>query len=90
MLVLLNCCNVVVVNGGDDIEMWSRPYTLYNACDTAIGLELDSKRLSLRTSVAREETSDSIQVDFMKRLRSFCYSDFIHTYRTLNARGYGV
>ena len=47
----------------------------------------NSKRLSLRTSVAREETSDSIQVDFMKRLRRFCYSDFIHTYRSLNARG---
>jgi len=47
----------------------------------------NSKRLSLRTSVAREETSDSIQVDFMKRLRSFFYSDFIHTFRTLNARG---
>ena len=43
MLILLNCCNVVVVNGGDNIAMWSRPYgyTLYNACDTAIGLELE-------------------------------------------------
>ena len=45
------------------------------ACDTAIGLELEEAFL------AREETSDSIQVDLMKRLRS----DFIHTYRTLNA-----
>ena len=37
-------------------------------------------------SVAREGTSDSIQVDFMKRLRILRYSDFIHTYRTLNVR----
>ncbi|KAK2187341.1 hypothetical protein NP493_169g04025 [Ridgeia piscesae] len=29
------------VNGRDDIQMWSRTYTLYNACDTAIGLELE-------------------------------------------------
>jgi hypothetical protein len=40
----------------------------------------------LRTSVAREEMSDSIQVDLMKRLQSLYYSDFIHTYRMLNAR----
>ena len=46
----------------------------------------NAKRLSLRRSVAKEETSDSIQVDLMKRLQSLCYSDFIHTYRTLNAR----
>ena len=46
----------------------------------------NSKRLSLRTSVAREEMSDSIQVDLMKRLQSLYNSDFIHTYRMLNAR----
>ena len=40
----------------------------------------------MRTSVAMEEVSDSIQVNLVKRLRSLCYNDFIHTYRTLNAR----
>ena len=49
--------------------------------------DLNSKRLSLRTSVAREETSDSIQVDLVKRLRSLCYDGFIHTYRTLKCSG---
>ena len=44
--LLLNCFNVVAVNGRDDIEMWSRPYKLYNACDTAIGLELEEAFLA--------------------------------------------
>ena len=43
----------------------------------------NSKRLSWRTSVAREETSGSIQVYFMKRKRSLRYNDFIHICRTL-------
>ena len=30
-----------VVNGSDDVDMWSSHYKLYNACDTAIGLELE-------------------------------------------------
>ena len=38
--------NVVAVNGRDDIEMWSRPYKFYNACDTASGLELEEAFLA--------------------------------------------
>ena len=41
MPLLLNCFNVVEVNGSDDIDIWNRPYKLYNACDTTIGLELE-------------------------------------------------
>ena len=37
---------MVAVNGRDDIEMWSRPYKLHNACDTAIGLELEEAFLA--------------------------------------------
>ena len=44
--LLLNRFNVVVVNGRDDIEMWSGPYKFYNACDTAIGLELEEAFLA--------------------------------------------
>ena len=42
--LLLNRFNVFVANGHGDIEMWpieSRPCTLYDAHDTAIGLELE-------------------------------------------------
>ena len=44
--LLLNRFNVVAVNGRDDVEMWSRPYKFYNACDTAIGLELEDTFLA--------------------------------------------
>ena len=37
--LLLNRLNVVVVNGHDDIEMWTGK--LYDARDTTIGLELE-------------------------------------------------
>ena len=37
-----HCFNVVVVNGHDDIEVWTiRPCKLYDARDMAIGLELE-------------------------------------------------
>ena len=40
--LLLNRFNVVVVNGHDDIEMWTiGPTNYYDARDTAIGLELE-------------------------------------------------
>ena len=42
--LLLNRFNVVVANGHGDVEMWtreSRPCQLYDAHDTAIGLELE-------------------------------------------------
>ena len=40
--LLLNRFNVVVVNGHDDIDMWTvGPCKLYDARDTAIGLELE-------------------------------------------------
>ena len=38
--LLINRFNVVV-NGHDDIEMWTRPCKLYDARVTAIGLELE-------------------------------------------------
>ena len=36
----------VAINGSEDVDMWSRPYMLYNACDTAIGLELEEAYLA--------------------------------------------
>ena len=64
--------------------MWSRPYKLYNACNTAIGLELEEAFIA---NVGRKGRDvGSIQVDLMTLLRSLRYSDFIHTYRTLNVR----
>ena len=61
ILILLNRFNIVVVNGHDDIEMW----TIGPANNTTRAIrpsDWNSKRLSHRTWVAREETSDSIQV----------------------------
>ena len=54
----------------------SRPCKLYDAHDTAIGLELEEAFI---LNVGREETSDSIQV-------IEAAADFIHNYRTLNVR----
>ena len=71
--LLLNRFNIVVAN----IEMWTinnRPTTR-----TIRPSDWNSKRLSYLTSVAREETSDSIQVIETA-------ADFIHNYRTLNVR----
>ena len=73
--LLLNWVIVVAVNGHDEIEIWNRAYKLYSACNTAIGLELEEAFIS----TAREEMSDSIKIDFMKRLRSLRYSDFLFT-----------
>ena len=80
--LLLNHFNVVVANGHGDVEMWtiessSRPCKLYDAHDTAIGLELE-EAFTLNVG-RREETSDSIQV-----IEATAY--FIHNYRTLNVR----
>ena len=60
--LLLNLYNVVVVNGHGVIDMWTIGPASY--ITRAIRpSDWNSKRLSYRTSVAREETSDSIQVN---------------------------
>ena len=60
-----------------------RPCKLYDARDTAIGLELEEA--FILNVVVREETSDSVQV-LLKRLPNLRYSDFIHNDGTLNVR----
>ena len=39
--ILLNRFIIVVVNGHDDIEMWTTDCKLYDARDTVIGLEFE-------------------------------------------------
>ena len=60
--LLLNRLTVVVVNGHDDVEMWTIGPANYTT-RAVRSSDWNSKRLSYRTSVAREETSDSIQVN---------------------------
>ena len=59
--LLLNRFNAVVVNGHDSIEMWIIGPADYTKRAMRPS-DWNSKRLSYRTSVAREETSDSIQI----------------------------
>ena len=45
--LLLNRLTVVVVNGHDDVEMWTiRPCKLYDAGGTVFGLELEEAFIS--------------------------------------------
>ena len=59
--LLLIRFNVVVVNGHDSIETWTIGPANYTTRAIRPS-DWNSKRLSYCTSVAREETSDSIQV----------------------------
>ena len=60
--LLLDRFNVVVVNCHDDIEMWTTGPANYTTRAMRPS-DWNSKRLSYWTSVARKETSDSIQVN---------------------------
>ena len=59
--LVLNRFNVVVVNGSDNIEMWTIGPANYTKRAIRPS-DWNPKRLSYRTSVASEDTSDSIEV----------------------------
>ena len=80
--LLINRFNVVVVNGHDDIEMWTIGPANY------IARAIRGHQIGTRRGFHIERRSQGkirrIQFKLLKRLLNLRYSDFIHNYRTLN------